>query len=265
MGEILLESDAQALTDALESAKSDTGGDTEDQQSQQGGSPEPSDTQSQTEDEASDGSPEPLSAEKLAELANIPVADLYTRLQLKIDDEVVTLEQYKDRARDLNNVDLSASELAREKATFQAERLKQTEQLNTWVSALQSGQATSETVAQIQQQSEQLVQMAETRTRSLIPEWKDGEVAKADKAAIGSMLVQFGLPQGSEEQIHDPNTWLMLRYFNQLDTRMSSALKAVREPKHKGHKAPAAKANKSALKGLSSDSAAMLEALRHGN
>jgi len=79
------------------------------------------------------------------------------------------------------------------------------------------------------------------------------------------LLTQFGLPQGSESLISDPNTWLMLRYFNHLDTRMRSALKSVREQKHKGHKPPAKNAGKPAIKGLSSDSAAMLEALRNGS
>jgi len=194
MAELLLDSTAQALTDALESEKSSDDGDIEETQPEQDGSPESVDSEPE-------GTSEPLSAEQLAEKAGMTVSELYTRLQLNIDDETVSLESFKDKARDLKNVDFRASELDRERATFQAERLKQTEELNAWIGAIQSGKATVEDVTAIQQRSESLKAMADTRTRELIPEWRDGEIAKADKAAIGSMLTQFGLPSGSEEMI----------------------------------------------------------------
>ncbi len=266
MGEILLESTAQALTDQLALDRQGEVGDDKDLPvSSNGSSVQTEGEEPSTDDEAQQGTDEPLTAEILAEKAGISVADLYSKLQLKIDDETVTLEQFKDRGRELNKVDLGASELARDRAVFQSERLKQTEELNAWIGAIQSGNATQADVQSIADQSEALKAAADTRTRALIPEWKNGEVAATDKAAIGDMLTQFGLPKGSEQMIHDPNTWLMLRYFHQLDQRMGKALKEVRQPRHKGQRAPSKAAPKSALKGLSSDSAAMLEALRHGS
>jgi len=172
MAELLLESEAQQLTDALEAEKSPDGGDTEEAQ------PETEETQQSAEGKPEE-TPEPLTAEQLAEKAGMTVADLYSRLQLNLGDETVTLSAYKDKARDLKDVDFRASELARERATFQAERLKQTEELNAWVGAIQSGKATTDDVAAIRQQSDSLKAMADTRTRELIPEWRDGEVADA--------------------------------------------------------------------------------------
>lgn len=177
-------------------------------------------------------SPETL--KEYAERTGVKLEDLYGLTT----SSGKTLSELSDRAKDFENLEVSATEFEREQAEFRVRQAEFNQAIVDWAELVKQGQATPEALVQLNEQRKGQAERAGLATLELIPEWKDPGVRAADAERIESFVTRFGVKGFNMDSLTDPNVKLMMKYVIGLESRFQDALGKVRKAKNKTPRAP---------------------------
>jgi hypothetical protein len=202
-------------------------------------------------DQISANDDEPITVASLAKELGVEAKDIYNELEIPLGEgESVTLGQFKDRVKDLRELDTQRETFSTEKAEQEKGQLRDRALLNTMLEligpelarpAYQAAQEQLETW-----QDDQRGQILEA-----IPEWQDPDALAKDRDSIVGLGQEYGFSEVEMTGVLDARTVRMLRDFAVLQNKVKSAdLASKKKPALPGKKG---KANRQQRRGALAD------------
>jgi hypothetical protein len=158
-------------------------------------------------DEAPAEIPAKLNAKQVAEMLQIDPADLYNRLEVLPD---MTLGQLKDRAKDLQGLDVLQAEMQSNRATVEADLMQKNQVLQRRMQRANI-QLTEQDVSEYQADVEQYRQLQNRTITELVPEYAESAFQQKFDGMVGQRLSDLGVPDHEQQMV--TSGWLRLELY----------------------------------------------------
>lgn len=205
----VLEAEQDARGDRERHDKGGADGDDQATQTSVDGSPEDGEAEA---DGVSDESIQPPTLADLAEHLGIESKDLYNELEIPMgkDAEPITLGQFKDRVKELNDLDGVRDELHAQREEHTRERMAMRAELNQLMAILPP-QLREEWTRAAGDRNRDYQFQQERQTLEAMPEWRDANTRREEEAAIVSVGNEYGFSQAEIEATYDHRSRRVLR------------------------------------------------------
>lgn len=140
--------------------------------------------------------PQTFSVKDAAEKLGCEPDELYSRLTVKLssDSEPMTLGEFKDRAKDLANIDTLKAQAVEQKAQAEREYLQRNRALQAAAERLNI-ELSEELVAEVQTQFNEYAETQGAKLLEALPEWSDTDTQRKDLDAIESVMRDYGFTE----------------------------------------------------------------------
>jgi hypothetical protein len=212
----------------------------------------------------------------LAAKLGLEAKDLYDELQIPLgDDKFTTLGEWKDRVKDLQDVDGARQALTEDKAEYEKGSLRDRQVLQRVVELIPP-EIRDQVMAVAQEQYSGYMEQQQKVVLEAIPEWKDADKRAADRDKLVEMGQEFGFSEQEITATHDARTLRFMHEYMRLRERLSAIDVASKQKRTKPNKASAgtkqtkrgklaAALGKAKQTGDSADQAAAISLLLQGN
>jgi hypothetical protein len=170
------------------------------------------------------GTEEPsITVKDLAEKLGIEAKDLYEDLHIPTGDgESITLGEFKDRVKELQQLDTVKQDFEDREAKHNREVMAQQAELNQLLSMIPDDQR-QQLVQAAGQRHHDYVAQQQNKVLEVIPEWKDPDTLARDRDAIIKLGNDYGFSSDEITYTHDSRTLLMVRDMVRLRERLANA------------------------------------------
>jgi len=196
------------------------------------------DSEGGEEGDAGGDDADPITVVSLAKELGVEAADIYNELTIPLGEgESVTLGEWKDRVKDLRELDQSRTAYEADKADYEKGQMRDRALLTEMLDIIGPDAARPALEA-----AKQRLQGWEDEQRGLIleaiPEWKDPDALAKDREAIVALGAEYGHTEQEMVYVKDARTVRMLRDFAALKAEMAelrtNAKKKTSLPGRKG-------------------------------
>jgi hypothetical protein len=165
----------------------------------------PSDAQPPVEPEGDEGSGEPdLTPTSLAETLGLKSDELFSRFKIPVDDgEPLTLEEFKDKGKELRGLQAAQSEFAEQKVAHENSVMKQRQILQRALGKVPPQYLTEDVIAEVQQEQAAYVQGEMKALLAVRPDLKDPAKWRSTQEALIPHLAPYGFLPVEIENLHD--------------------------------------------------------------
>jgi hypothetical protein len=166
---------------------------------------------------------EPITVSTLAEKLGVEAKDIYDELQIPVGEgESITLGEFKDRAKDLRELDAQREEYQANKSDYEKGQMRDRALLNEMLEIVGPDIARPALEA-----AQRRVSGWEEEQRGLIldaiPEWKDPDNLARDRSKIVTVGQEYGFSEVEITHTQDSRTVRMLRDFALMREQIESA------------------------------------------
>lgn len=179
--------------------------------------------QSEAEDAPSEG-PESYSVKDLAEKLGIRPQDVYSKLQIDIDGEKLSLGEYKDRAKELKRYDTLMAEAEDRRSSVENDLQRARKELEL------AQQMPNLSPAERQEKYREYVDEQTRQAVESIQGWTDPGTRTQELTEITALLTDYGMSGAQIGQIVDATALRMLADFNRLRKRVKQATESTVKP-----------------------------------
>ncbi len=165
----------------------------------------PSDAQTPSEPEGDAGSGEPeLTPTSLAETLGLKPDELFSRFKIPLDEgEPLTLEEFKDKGKELRGLMAAQSEFAEQKVAHENSVMMQRQILQRALAKVPPQYLTEDVIAEVQQEQASYVEAERNALLVVRPDLKDPAKWRSTQEALVEHLTPYGFMQVEIENLHD--------------------------------------------------------------
>lgn len=164
----------------------------------------------------------------LAEKLGKKPEDLYALTVALSDGKPMKIGELKDIAQKATDLESANLELETRRQEQDAKFTRMHGELRELVAALPKSALSNEALAKAAQRYEAKVEGARKAVDGAIPEWKDVDKRKAERAGIAEFLSDYGYDADYLDQILDPRSMRLVRDAWALSKRVKDALSKVK-------------------------------------
>lgn len=148
----------------------------------------------------------------VAEKLQVDPSKLYEHLKVPLRDGAeLTVSELKDAWKSKADLDGIEANLTKERATWQADQLRNQRELEQILSAIDPNQIRPELMAAWEARQKDYLSREKEATLRTIPEWSDARKEQADRAAILEAIKPYGFTSADLEHAVDHRLFRMLR------------------------------------------------------
>jgi len=165
----------------------------------------PSDAQPPVEPEGDEGSGEPeLTPKALAETLGLKTDELFARFKIPVDDgEPLTLEEFKDKGKELRGLQAAQDEFAEQKVAHENSVMMQRQILQRALGKVPPQFLTEDVVAEVQQEHAAYVEGEMKALLAVRPDLKDPAKWRSTQEALVEHLTPYGFMAVEIQNLHD--------------------------------------------------------------
>lgn len=164
----------------------------------------------------------------LAEKLDMQPDDLYGLTVTMSDGKPMKIGELKDIAQKATDLESADLDLETRRQEQEAKFTRMHGELRELVAALPKSALTNEQFAKATQRYESRLTEARAAVDAAVPEWKDADVRKAERASIGEFLGDYGFDANYLETVLDPRSVTFIRDAWRLNKRVKDALAKVK-------------------------------------
>ena len=168
--------------------------------------------------------PEPLvTVKELAEKLGVDAKDLYNDLAVPLGDgETVTLGEFKDRVKDLRELDAQKEQFTEAQSQASRDSLAQRAEMSELLGLIPA-EMREQLVKAAGDRHQGYIQQQQQEVLEAIPEWRDQDTLARDRDAIIALGNEYGFNSQEITATHDARTLRMLHDTVRLRERLNTA------------------------------------------
>ena len=188
----------------------------------------------EAEGAAGEGVDEPVTLEELAAELGVEPQQLY-ELQIPMGkDEFLTLGEFKDRARDLREIDQLSEQLIDDRAKHEREQMATRKEITELLAVLDPRMYSPEFVQLAQRTARETKNREEAALLEALPAWKDAETRISGMRAIQKLLSEYGYSEAEGDSIIDHRVKRILHDFVSLRERLNESKSRGKQVRERG-------------------------------
>lgn len=166
-----------------------------------------------TTEEQSAGDDEPMSLDELAAELGVSAKLLYDVKIPMGSDEPMTLGEFKDRARELRELDVTRDEFERTRTSFERDQTIARKEITDIFAVIPQQWYTPQVVQAAQEVARQTQLREADALDAALPEWRDPNVRQAEWREITQEMRNYGYRDYELDGVEDHRVKLVLREF----------------------------------------------------
>ena len=188
----------------------------------------------------------PVTVKDLAEKLGVDAKDLYDELQIPLgDDTSITLGQFKDRVKDLRDIDATRQEVTESRDKYERDLMSTRAEINALINVIPP-EIRAQVMSAAQDRSKAYEQEQRAAVLEAIPDWNDSDIRAKDRDRIVAMGSEYGFSEPEITYTQDARTLRMLNDFMRLRERVAGMdVAAKRKPGQVGKSPAGRKVNQS--------------------
>lgn len=184
--------------------------------------PDGVETDSEEAAPAADEEPGPVTVKELAQKLDLDPADLYNELEIPLgDDESITLGEYKDRVKELRNLDGERGQVTELRNEYEKSLLQTRTELSAILQVIPP-EMRDQVLEVAKERSSTYTQEQSQAVLESIPAWKDADKLAEDRAGLVNMGAEYGFSEQEITYTQDARTLRMLHDYLRLRERVNN-------------------------------------------